>query len=261
MKQGVCKLCGQCRFLVDAHIIPQSFFDFMRQGDPRPSRIYAGGEHPKRTRTGIHDEELVCADCEGVLSVLDDYGAKILIPEFPESMCIKTPDGVPLFFQLPSYNYGVLKLFLLSVLWRMSATKRPEFSCISLGPHEIRLAEMIKMNAPGSPDEYPVILSRFTDPVGHYSILKPRRTRITTGHTFSFFFLGGYIVRVKVDRRPVPTEINPFMLCPDAPLTIVLDDSRNYTEFAAIPLLVFEAEQIRGKPVHGKDKSTSKART
>jgi adenosine/AMP kinase len=107
---------------------------------------------------------------------------------------------------------------------------------------------MIRAKDAGSADEYGIVLARFTDLAGHYSLMMPRTTRIATGHRFCIFYLGGYMVRVKVDKRPMPSEVDPFLMRTNAPLYVVLDDSRNRREFAGVARLVVEAEKLRGCP-------------
>ena len=251
MKHGTCKLCGHMKPYVDAHIIPQSFYDYYRMGKPGPFTIYQKGEHPQRSQTGIYDPELVCFDCEKIFADHDDYGAKILIPEIQKERCTILPDGRGV-YQVGAYDYAKLKLFLLSVLWRSSATTKSHFSGVSLGPHEEIIGDMILANNAGPPEKYSVVISRFTGIVGRCALLPPRRTRIASRHTINILFLGGYKVRIQVDSQPPPPEMLPYVLCPNVPLTVVLEDSNTCNDFMGIQSCVLAGEAMRGKPNSNK---------
>lgn len=245
-KLGVCQLCGLQRALIKAHIIPKSFIEYSKLGDARPSWIYSEGAYPQRTQNGIYDMELVCRACENIFSRLDDYGAKILLPEFPDDKCEMLLNGRGL-YRGNAFDYAKLKLFILSVLWRASATKHPFYAGISLGPHEKQIADMVKANNPGKPEQYSVILSRFTDPSGHICVTKPRRKRLPNGRTVNILYFGGYKIRVLVDSQEAPPEMGPFVLRPDLPLVVALEDSRLCPEFEKIKPLVLEGERMKKK--------------
>ena len=190
--------------------------------------------------------ELVCRACENIFSRLDDYAAIILLPDFPADKCEMLLNGRGL-YRGNAFDYTMLKLFILSVLWRASATKHSFFEEISLGPHEKHIADMVKANNPGRPEQYAVILSRFTDPMGHIFVTKPRRTRLTNGRTVNILYFGGYKIRVLVDSQEAPPEMEPFVLRPDAPLIVALEDSRHCPEFEKITPLVLEGERMKKK--------------
>lgn len=262
MKHGICKYCGMEGSLVKSHIIPESFYDYFKRGQAalesiaaKPGyseangdllRIYAAGEHPKKSPNGIYDEELFCQECERKSAVLDDYGAKVLLPEFPEQKCFIRENGDGVYIGEP-YNYANLKLFFLSVLWRMSATTHPFFKAISLGPHEKWIANMIKANDPGAPHKYAVILSRYTDLIGRYILPSARRERLLVDRMANIMYFGGYKVRVLVDSQPAPNQMLPFVLQPGGRLTVALEDSRKSNDFSNARPLVMEAERLKNQ--------------
>ncbi len=83
-----------------------------------------------RRRKGIY-ERLFCEECDQRrLGRLDDYaamvskgGAEIGVSEIPDCLIVGNLD------------YGVFKLFQMSVLWRCAVSRRPEFEGTDLGPH------------------------------------------------------------------------------------------------------------------------------
>lgn len=78
-----CRLCGQKRKLVKSHIVPAAFFREVVDGDERLLVVGSGPDGvPKRAPIGVYDANILCDACEDKFSILDDYGAKILIKEF-----------------------------------------------------------------------------------------------------------------------------------------------------------------------------------
>ena len=56
--------------------------------------------------------------------------------------------------RLRDVDYTQLRLFYLSLLWRMSVSTHPYFKEVSLGPHEEVLRRMLLEGRPGEPDQY-----------------------------------------------------------------------------------------------------------
>lgn len=50
---------------------------------------------------------------------------------------------------LTNLPYRPLKLFRLSLLWRMSVSSLREFALVKLGPHEERIRQMLLQDDPG----------------------------------------------------------------------------------------------------------------
>ena len=84
-----CSLCGCDKKLINAHVIPRSFHEPMKQGGQTPIIITSKpGEYPKRSPIGVYDKEIVCENCEAIFSPWDDYGNKFLTQELDEARYI-----------------------------------------------------------------------------------------------------------------------------------------------------------------------------
>jgi hypothetical protein len=59
------------------------------------------------------------------------------------------------FYSVQEYDYASLKLCLLSILWKMSVSRRPEFNSIRLGPFEEPIRQMLWNKNPGRANEFP----------------------------------------------------------------------------------------------------------
>jgi hypothetical protein len=118
-KGGTCKLCGQSAKLIKAHIAPNSFYQPCLSAQGHALLLRTEG-YTSTLSTGIYDPELVCEKCERLFSPWDSY-AKELLLDFDWGAAIwsdLTSPGVV----KEQYDYPKLKLFFLSITWRMAAT-------------------------------------------------------------------------------------------------------------------------------------------
>lgn len=226
----ICKLCGEDRKLVDAHIIPRSLYplDHDRSG----IRILSSREGlPRRSQTGEYDSGLVCAPCEKRFDPWDDYAPRLLTAEVTNR--VSGDDGEALAYILTEVDYPRIKLFFLSLLWRMGATTRPMFQHVKLGPHERTLARMILAGDPGGVDDFTVVLRRFIDPIGAKAMLDPHPQRVEGLRTYRLY-VPGYTVAMKVDSRPASGVLKDFALKPGEPWIVLLADFTKSTEMRVV---------------------------
>lgn len=104
---------------------------------------------------------------------------------------------------LRSLDYSMLKLFLLSILWRIGVAKGKFFRCIKLGPHEESLRQMLNREDPGEPDEYGCLISLLLpEPefdVSHV-LPQPFSTR-TEGHNGVLLSFRGFAFQFFISRH------------------------------------------------------------
>jgi hypothetical protein len=60
----------------------------------------------------------------------------------------------PQLIKLCGFDYSRMKLFLLSVLWRMGVAKAPAFTNVKLGPHTERIGRMLLDGDPQEVTDY-----------------------------------------------------------------------------------------------------------
>jgi hypothetical protein len=219
-----CKFCHEERKLIEAHVIPKSFFEIDPAAPPRLASS-KDGIFPKRSPAGIYDTQLVCEDCERLFSPFDDYSQRLLLAQRDAAKPIS--DGQQVVAHIyESYDYHKLKLFFLSLLWRVSQSSHNFYRRIKLGPHEeiIRQA-LIDLN-PGDSDFYAVLLAKFPRP---YGILDPHTTRFegVEGIRFCQVYLAEYVVYIKVDKQKIPEPFRGLELNSGRPLVILARDPAN----------------------------------
>lgn len=229
---STCKLCGQDKPLVNAHIIPESMYPF--EGTPRqPLQVVASEKRGMRRQSpkGEYDPNLVCAGCEARFGPWDDYAARLLRrkPQDKDYLVGNKCEGA---YQVQTYSYEKLKLFFISLLWRASETQRLAFSEVNVGPkYTKRIAEMICQSNPGDAEEFATFLIRYTHPRdAHKAVMTPQKQR-WDGIFFYRFYLGGYMAGVKVDKRSAPPPYSRFVLRPGKPLLICVMPFQKTAEY------------------------------
>ncbi len=158
-------------------------------------RNVSSGQISDKTRQTGYWERLLCQKCETQFSRYEKYASEHLL-----SLSFPVPKtAAERLITLRGLDYTALKLFSLSILWRVGVAKGDFFRCVSLGPHESRLRTMLANEDPGEPDQYGCMITPFLpEPeidVSHL-LFQPFRTRIQghngcllsfRGLAFSFF--------------------------------------------------------------------------
>ena len=214
----LCQLCETEKPLIDAHIIPRSFF--LEHADPRqPNRLVTDRANifPKRSPIGVYDSKILCAACEAVFSPYDDYGYRFFHPK--EDYPPVIDQGETLSYLVRDVSYSKLKLFLLAVLWRASVSTHAFYARVRLGPHEQKMRQLLLAKDAGPPDEYSIIIGRFDYSSALVPILCPVVTRLG-GFDFYELLLNGFLIFVKRDTKPLSDLLHELMLRPDGPLYV-----------------------------------------
>lgn len=162
MNIGICKGCGETAELVKSHLIPESFVRSTDDGSGPPLEVTdAPGVFPKRRPIGHYDPNLLCESCEVLLGPLDEYGFEILSQKQSEYRA-HTNAGEILYYSLCGVDTERLRRFLISVLWRFSASTIQFAKMVSIGSHE-SLAKDISFGASErkNKQQFTFMLSRF----------------------------------------------------------------------------------------------------
>lgn len=140
-----CALCGSGTDLRRSHIIPRFTQKRIKKLDGTARRFHLTSHPEGDIVQDYFFERLLCHACEARLQKSEDYAAHVMAEggafDFPP---LGHRRGLTL-----RVDYARMKLFLLSVLWRMGASSRPEFKNVELGPHLARIGEMLRKEDPG----------------------------------------------------------------------------------------------------------------
>jgi hypothetical protein len=210
-----CRLCLEEKKLIRSHIVARCLFEPLNAGGVVSRYSTAPGAFPARSPTGEYDTDILCATCDGMFSPWEEYAAELLYRQAPP---VSVDSRGPGYF-VPAYDYNSLKLCLLSILWRMSISKRPMYREISLGPFEDQLRDAIFRKDAGGKFDFPILLTRLRDELGTLTMLGANRLKID-GVNLIIFGLPGYFVTVKVDRRPFREGVRKHFMTPNQPLHV-----------------------------------------
>jgi hypothetical protein len=171
----LCALCHQVRPLRDSHIIPE-FLHHPLYDEKHRFHTYGQDGLPV---IGLEQkgqrEHLLCDECEqrfcryerwaslffqgAIVAFTDTTRSEISLGSALRFTRIDK-EGTPTTSPLPSrlnidgFDYVKMKLFLLSILWRIGVSQLYFFSGVTLGFHEQRIRKMLLKDDPGSADQY-----------------------------------------------------------------------------------------------------------
>lgn len=128
MSIGQCSLCLNQRPLCNSHALPNSVFkSILRKNAGNAKVIFYDATTPARNSSDTWGAELLCKDCEAKLNhKYDAYGMAVF--RGYEGRVVVHAEGVDLL----SIDRQRLRMFLLSIVWRVSVSDHPNYSNIDL---------------------------------------------------------------------------------------------------------------------------------
>jgi hypothetical protein len=180
------------------------------------------GTYPKKSPVGVYDKSILCKPCDNTFSPWDKHAQDVLIREFSDASTVRD-EGRTIAWTIPRFDYGRLKLFFLSLLWRASISTHPFYERVVIGPFEQHLLAMLKAEDPGPPEAFAVTLAHFDDPT-YTAMLDPHPER-WFGVNYVRFYLAGFVAHIKVDRRPSPDLLSAFVIRDGVPIVVVRRDA------------------------------------
>lgn len=186
---------------------------------------------PTWARKGEYDR-IVCAGCEGSFAAHDQYGWDALAGRlWNPRPCFD--HGRLVCFELWGLEPHALKLFCLSILWRVAASDRSFSALVDLGEREADLATILRTGARPGPEAFSVTLARFIGEGG----LDPARIPVLSPHTkefdgvqYAWIYLGEVMMSIKIADVASPERFR-------------------VTQLSAAPVRVL-ARPFRGSPEH-----------
>ena len=230
----ICKGCNKDKKLVRAHIIPESFFRDLRANENTLKLVSnVKGIHTKKAPIGIYDPEILCRECEDRFQKSDDYAAKTLIDCSTHEELKQY--GRKVGYRINGVNNDLLKIFVISVLWRASISKQTFFKEVNLCALEEKAKKLIWDQSSGNKHDFSFVLAKFDD-TGTISktMLDPHQER-WFGKRYYRFYIGGYILYVKADSQVTPEEWAHFIPCDDTLIIVSRGNIENSKEY---PVLV-----------------------
>jgi len=243
-------MCGEERKLIEAHIIPRSLYPFDETKEPLVT-VYQHKHTGKTLRgsspKGEYDSTIVCEECERIFSKPDDYVCDIFRHHFDQMFTLHPSQESPQkidYYQADSFEYDLLKRFMLSMLWRAHHSSRDFFNRVNLSAEkEEELKTLLLVESAISPEAYPFILRRYDgDMLGAFMDPIPR---VHSQKGFLRFYFLTYSVDIQIDPGPMPFPLNNLNPTPEQPLRILQTQLKDSKEYPRMVQMVKDAEEER----------------
>lgn len=151
-ENDTCKLCLKNKKLQLSHIIPKFIIKLVRDKELNYRFLEIKNNQINKIQDGPK-EYLLCHECEQKIGIYENYFKETI--HLNRQHTSKVHDDQYLIIE--NINYQKIKLFFLSLLWRMSVSSLEEFQNIEIGKHEEILRKRIIDENPGTSYEYPVV--------------------------------------------------------------------------------------------------------
>ena len=228
----ICIYCGEERKLIDAHIIPRSFWqvDYTWK---EPLALIGNSEplRPKRSQHGIYDNNILCADCDNRLGLLDQHVTENMLKK---AGSVHAHGGAVLRYD----NADPIKVFdfVLSIAWRASKSSHDYFKRVSLGPYENN-AKAALMGDKDSRSKFDVLISEFN--LKHTGFLNPHYGRFD-GVRILTIYASRFTFYVKVDNQRIPYYFVPYIVTDGKPVFTIAREWEGSKQFQAMRQLVMQ---------------------
>ena len=223
-----CQLCDIKTHLVNkSHIIPKFMYSGMYDEKGRISKLNL--DNPGKEvfiQSGIWEKNILCFRCENdFLSGLEDYAKVILFGG--NYKWGKLPDYLRLNKNLAVGNgidYTKMKLFFLSILWRVHISNRKEFSNVNLEKKGGILKRMLKSGDPGKAEDFKVIPVFYrTDSIPVKSMIPPKHIPIGE-HEYVLIHINTLSIFFKISQNVDKDHFNSFGLFEDGSMKVMIGD-------------------------------------
>lgn len=196
---GKCALCGKDRPLRKSHVIPEFMF---RPLYDEKHRFYGVSNIPSKPnqlfQKGLR-EKLLCDECEQRISRYESYASDVFFGN-----ATTKPAPTQTGFLFTGLDYKPLKLFFMSLLWRLGTTSIRELKGAELGPHQDRVRALLGADDPADFLTYPAMVTGLTFDRKHIPdlIVPPLHARIEGRRVWAMVISGFLFHFVVSNRKP-----------------------------------------------------------
>jgi hypothetical protein len=217
-----CALCRQERPLRQSHVIPEFMYGPLYDQKHRFYSVSSVASKPNRMFQKGLRERLLCDECEQRLSPHERYAREVLLGN-AATQPAPTPTGL----MFSNLEYKPLKLFLMSLLWRLAVTSIPQYKGAVLGPHLERLRSLVLTDDPADYLTFPAVVTGLTFDRRYIPdlIVPAFRTRIE-GRWVWAFVITGLLFWFFVSNRQPPTNLWRGFLQPSGNFPLHVTDIR-----------------------------------
>jgi hypothetical protein len=207
--------------LCDSHIIPRHF---IRKRDAGTGLFeFIDGEPLKKRLSKGWTEYLLCEKCESHLGRFDDYAARFFATS--DNWGIVDVRQIDMrIFLVEEFNYELLKLFFMSLLWRSAVASIPAFESVALNhKYQEELREMILRNDPGDEHKYGTVIFKYEPHQKGYEKITftPHEFRQSNCVFYYQLQLNEFPCHIKVSNQKDAARYPGFWLSKKPPLRIM----------------------------------------
>ena len=206
---GVCRLCRMDSELRLSHIIPRFMFRPMsRLTQETPMRF---GPQERTDQPGHLKEYMLCEACERKFSNYERPASEFLcaLNEIRNETAVRP-------IRRTSLDYGRLKLFFLSLLWRCIVCANGIVRRVDLGPRLGSLTTLLMGGDPGAENEFPIMLRLLAESkeAKNAVLTVPEPMRRNGRYGYQMYGNGVEISWI-IDKRGASQEDVPYILRSD----------------------------------------------
>jgi hypothetical protein len=226
-----CRLCGQQKQLIKAHIIPKQFYRRIMGGTPNLLKFEVDDVvNQTTTQNGIHQNDILCSECDNQIGLYDKYGYEVLPRQIDEKK-LKSPFGHGLnIYEIGEIQIETFRLFLVSLVWRAGIARDPMFQLVKLGAYEDRLKQILLGDKTDLLDTVTAVIVLFRPPKYPDIMWSPFCSKME-GINIVTFYLPPWKLLLKLDQRPFNDPFDKFALCSGEPANAAVQDFWSKGEF------------------------------
>ncbi|MDH4120595.1 MAG: hypothetical protein OEV94_02690 [Deltaproteobacteria bacterium] len=242
-KRKVCKFCGETKNnFPNSHVIPhfllKQCFD---PEDKHRASVFRGnsqggkeGLEQKNKKGNDVDNNLLCHECETIFQQWEGPASKVLYtPDGSQRIHkVERKEDIGLTYEVASaLDYPTMKLFILSILWRLSVSTISIAKRVNLGPHEKTIKEILLKKAPGADTTYPIVIYKVIYNNEHpFFYSTAFRYRLESRNCVCIFG-GGYMFGVSMsNQHKIPDHFLIFRIKSDGSAMIPYRDAMDFPE-------------------------------
>jgi len=236
-----CVLCQQVRPLRRSHVIPEFMFGPLCDQKHRFYSISNIASKSNRILQKGPREKLLCDECEQRISRYESYASDV----FFGNAAIE-PARIPTGFLFTGLDYKPLKLFFMSLLWRLGTTSIRELKGAELGPHQEHVRALLGADDPADFLTYPAMVTALTFDRKHIPdlIVPPLHSRIEGRRVWAVVISGFLFHFVVSNRKPAECFWGGF-LRENGDFPLHLSDIREVTYLQKWGREIAAAERVR----------------
>lgn len=215
---AVCQLCRREKKLIKAHIIPKQLYrpikNSMMEGSSRGRSLgvfYPGQDRKtKQVQNGIYDPHILCAECDNhIIGPWDRYSQNLFLNAHSLGHYDSSLGDRTKIYTIDDIDYGQLKLFCMSVLWRAAVSSDEFFSRVNKGAWEPQLRAMLLARNPGGKNEFSTAIVKYD---GECRLIMSQAREVKDRPGFYFFRFPNYGFTIQADQKSLFTLSADFIL-------------------------------------------------